>query len=114
MALIVPLGTYPAGIYPFGPTPIAQGLTRAICAIDISQMITPDKSYVYAAQISYDGGASWEDLTGASFVGQIVKPGVTKQTNTVTLQQPENPNRRVKGTLTVVGTITTSIDLTVS
>ena len=114
MSLVIPFGTYPAGVYPFGPTAIAQGLTRAVCAIDISQMTTPDKSYTYLAQISYDSGATWGDLTGASFVGQVVKVGVTKQTNTVTLQQPTNPNRKVKGTFTIIGTITTSIDLVVS
>lgn len=113
MSFIVPLGIYPAGTYPFGPAPIAQGLTLAVCAIDISHMTTPDKSYMYLAQISYDGGATWGDLTGASFVGQIVKAGVTTQTNTVTLQQPTNPNRKVKGTMTIIGTITTSINLTV-
>ena len=118
MSVIVPSASYAEGTYSFGPTTIAQGLTLAVCKIDIQDMTTPDKSFLYLAEISYDNGATWGPLTGAQFVGQVVKAGVTVQTNTVTLQQPTSTTRKVRGTFQLVSTVThvvtTSIDLTVS
>lgn len=114
MAIIVPLGTYPAGTRNFGPLAIQQGAVRAVCSIDIQDMTTPDKSFDYETEISYDDGANWVTLTGARFTGQVVKAGVTKQTNSVGLSQPENANRRIRGFITTVGTITTSVDVTFS
>lgn len=118
----IPLGTYPAGVYPFGPIATPNGLagfdlrigrTGATppCWTDPTTGIRLDLQFSYDGGVTYTpiGQNSWEGTGGAK-----VQHGVELVEEPLTWRfSPDEPNM-FKGQITVSGpAVTTYMDVTV-
>jgi len=102
----------PTFAYGIGPNPVPQvavpkGSTEFRVTIDVSQMTNPLTSYQASFDISFDGGASWQFLVDSTRAGgvQLDANGfpITTARSAAALAQPDNPNRLIRGSLTVSG-----------
>lgn len=109
------LATAPTRAYtghnPLPDSPVAVGVTSYLFTIDVSQMTDPATSFDIILECSYDGGVTWQFWVKGHRTGG--PPLLDKQGNLIPkssvsgpLDQPDNPNRRVRGIIDIVGTIT--------
>jgi hypothetical protein len=100
---------YPQGSYAMGPIDIAQGQTSILVEIDTSMMTDPATGYRMNFDISYDTGASWFHLLGATRRGGQVPPRDRQGQPVLTatlggpLPRPSFTTRQVRGSAWIVG-----------
>lgn len=116
----IPLGTYPAGVYPFGPIATPNGLAGFSLRIGRTGATPPcwtDPLSIIRIdlQFSFDGGVTYphsENYIGNG--GAKIAHGVELIEEPLTWRfDPDEPNS-VKGQITVTGpAVTTYMDVTV-
>jgi ABC-type transport system substrate-binding protein len=103
----VPAGSYTGTInVPSSAVPV--GATMIVASLDTSTATDPATSFVGSFDVSYDGGASWQFWSSAGYQGGVYldKNGNPRTwSNYGGLDQPTNPSRRVRGTITITGTL---------
>lgn len=87
------------------------GITRYLFTVDVSQMHDPLTHLTITLECSYDNGQSWNFWCSAERPGGpdlIAKDGITVLPMSISgpLDQPQNANRRVRGSVDIVGPIT--------
>jgi hypothetical protein len=91
----------------YGPVAIPQGANLMDLHFDVSTWLITSDSLVIVSQISFDGGVTWNDLISINRPGGATgDDGITVELvagYSVSLQQPSNANRQIKGTATVSG-----------
>jgi hypothetical protein len=104
---VFPNTTYAIGSHAFASTVVPTGVVSATLALNRSAWSNAAAKTVVSLQISFNAGATWQALGGFTAQGGTVT-NMTGGTETITsftisLPQPANANRRVKGTFVVSG-----------
>lgn len=115
----LPTQSYPTGVHQVPVRAVPLGATLYKVGIDISQMGDPATSFDLAFDVSYDGGANWQFWVGGHRDGGpalLDKNGVPQNIVGLDgpLQQPDNPDRQLRGSVTVDGPITVGGTVTVT
>lgn len=109
--LTIPPTTLAAGTHQFGPAPVPVGSTVMTITLDVSSYPT-DREVTVALEASYDGGATYQQIAGATRNGGYANnDGV--QDGAMRLQtniggDPASDQRRVRGTATNPVPLTTA------
>lgn len=114
---VIPLGAYGPGTITLGPAAVPLNPTQMILTVQTDLMLDPATSFDLRLQLSLDNGGTYADWGGATRNGGPVLIGkdglpLTTASFVVSLPDPTNTQRKIKGTLTIVGTVTTSGTLT--
>lgn len=103
-----PSVTVPVGVHPFGPVTLPSALGQVVVAFDItSHGDGSAASVAVAVELSLDGGATWQPFFSFERdkgYAPIAEPGIPTgwaYMRVPKLPQPGNPNRQVRGTLTI-------------
>lgn len=123
---VLPNGTYAIGTRNLGPASVPQNLTLAKLALDGASMTNPALHVELTLDFSLDGGTTWASTTPSRATdpyplgitldgGALDKSGNPRAEYFVNapLPDPTNPNRRIRGVVTIAGTpLTTTGTLT--
>lgn len=63
MAAILSNRNYDSGTYQYGPVAIPIGVDRVKLLLDVTEMLNPLNTITFAAQVSQDGGVTWQHET---------------------------------------------------
>lgn len=104
----IPSQVYPPGVIALPQTPVPVGIDRAHLTLDAVQWTDPQTLLSVQLWLSYDSGVTWLPGGGGTARGEPDRRGKTGLPLTTvafmwTWPEPDNPNRRVKGTLTLSG-----------
>ena len=111
--VVLPPSVYSIGTHTFPVTGLPQGYTRAELIIDRTQWLDPSSQLAWQADVSMDGGSTWNQTpqTGAAatvnggikFYQGGPQMGQVRTTNSFTLElmNPDEPDRAVRGSFTV-------------
>ncbi len=107
----IPTKAY-SGTVPVPVTSVPVGTTAAGVFLDISQMTDPATSFDCEFDLSYDGGTNWGHWMGATRPGGPVPLDRNgNPINTASFSGPlpatATAQTQIRGTCTIVGTITT-------
>jgi hypothetical protein len=91
---------YAAGTFPFGPVNLPTGITSAECRIDRAALTSPTLQINWKFELSQDDGVNWLPWGGAGTGGGVI-PDAPFSSFTVQLPNPTNPNRRIRGSMTL-------------
>ena len=116
-AVLLPEATYSAGTYEVTAVSIPTGYTVGYIKLDRSNWTNPATRVNWSVWLSQDGGVSWDNdqpiaSGGANGGVQIIpQTGLPRAYSLIgaSLLQPDNPNRKVKATFTVIGEVTTTL-----
>lgn len=116
---VVPLGTYAAGIHPFGPSAVPMGATILTARLDRTQLLSPTLTINWGLELSQDAGATWLPWGAAGTVGgALVNPRtglpITESSFRVELPSPADANFMVRGSVANNELATTMVNLDVS
>src|SRR6266571_4897291 len=115
---VAPVGSqFLAGVHPFGPVNVPVGAFAASARLSSAIQLSPTLVVSAAFELSLDGGASWTpsgsaELISDGTIGIDPKTGLpyTDWWVKVGLDEPSNPNRRIKGSVTINEMVTTFIN----
>lgn len=109
--LTIPPATLAAGTHQFGPVTPPKGSTEMTITLDVSSY-PADRAVTVALEASYDGGATFQQIAGATRNGGTVDndgvPDGTMRLQTNLGGDPASNQRRVRGLATNVVPLTTS------
>ena len=102
------------GTYNIPSSPIPLGLEYVKLTFDVTEMTDPALSIMAEFEISYDGGTTWRERNAVSFQGgpirmtdlsgnPVVRNPPFISTHEVWISEPENPSRRVRGSVKIAG-----------
>ena len=123
---IFPLGTYGPGSVSFGPVAVARGVSSIKLAFDRTNLLDATASISFSVEFSFDGGATWSGAdpaipyrgVAATASGGTILDGdgvtILESSISIAVPQPNNSQRRARGTLSVNKAILTAGTLTVS
>jgi hypothetical protein len=112
---VIPLtGTLLAGTTPFGPITPPAGLSTVQIAIDRTNLSLLTQPISWQIDLSLDAGATWTSWGGAGcpagqLTNQITLAVITESSFTVNFPQLTDANTRVRGSITTLEPITTSV-----
>ena len=86
---------------------VPLGIEYVKLTLDVTDMTDPAQTIVFDADVSFNGGATWRHER-AAFEGGPIKNLATRTPPFVSYHEfhfpePQNPNRKVRVTLTVAG-----------
>ena len=111
--VVLPPSVYGLGTYTFPVTDLPMGYTRAELIIDRTQWLDPSSQLAWQADVSMDGGSTWNQSpqTGAAatvnggvkFYQGGPQQGQVRTTSSFSmgLLNPDEPDRAVRGSFTV-------------
>lgn len=108
---ILPAGTYTGSVV-LGPMPIPAGATFVDVLIDRTNWTDQSTALNGAAEVSLDGGATWQSIGGIGAPGgAFVLRGklVTQGSASFGLPDAANANRQLRATMVCTGSVPTSI-----
>lgn len=113
-ASVVPLtGTLLAGKTSFGPLTPPSGLSSVQVAIDRAGLALLTQPINWQIDLSLDAGATWLQWGGAGTVaGQLLDltlAVITESSFTMNFPKPTDANTRVRGSVTTLEPLTTSV-----
>ena len=102
----IPSRTYPIGTTQFWPVTVPTGATTFDLKFDVSTFTDPTWTLNLTFDLSFDGGTNWVNVVGLTMPGgapddngnPIAVAGFFSN-----LSQPNNANRRARGSLTLTG-----------
>lgn len=115
--VVLPSGTY-TGTQTIPSRSIPIGASRIELALDRTAWTDPAVTVTARLDLSFDDGLTWiSPYMGFTAAGGIILIPVTGETLSITrvtvpLPQP-NANRRIRGTIIIVGSLTTTGTLTI-
>jgi len=109
------------GTRAFGPFTVPLGITQIGLAVDITSDADPTKRWDLLLEFSNDGGATWNPYDpwpqgcGRSGGVTLDDKGVAVPEAAIFRQLPEPANalRRLRGSITIVGPISLTVDILV-
>lgn len=110
--------TYSVGVYTISPVSVPPGYTRVYIKLMRALWLDPGTRASWLIEVSQDGGTTWDTdppaASGSTPGGISINPqtGLPRPFSLIyaALPQPGNPNRKIRGTVTVAGgPITTTI-----
>jgi hypothetical protein len=104
---------YAAGTFPFGPVNLPTGIESAECRIDRTALTSTTLQINWSFELSQDDGINWLSWGGAGTVGGVIQDEggntLTFSAFTVQLPNPTNPNRRIRGSMSLNETATLNV-----
>lgn len=102
------------GTYNLASSPVPTGLRCVKFKFDVTEMTSPAISLSAEFEFSFDGGVTWRERNAVSFQGgpirmtdlsgnPIVRTPPFVSTHEVWIGEPENANRRVRGSVKITG-----------
>lgn len=114
--VVISMRTLNPGQHTFSSAPIPVGATLLTLSIDRTQWTDPSTQIDFGIEVSQDNGvtwASWGRATASGGAG-LERDGVTPVTESnfsVTLLNPQNSQRQVRGDVIIVGSPTVAVNL---
>lgn len=114
---VIPLQTYTAGTYEFGPVNVGNNLSRLTFEVQRCTSANPtvwpntSDSIEMVVEISLDGGTSWSEfMRGTGYGGIDVHPKLGTESEWMIFSRafPAGTNRRLRGRITLSANIRTS------
>ena len=94
---------------------IDKGMSLVTAVIDRATMASASLQIDWSLELSLDGGVTWVFWGGAGTKGGLLLSPkalpVTESTLSVELPQPDNPDRQIRGQVTVDEAVTTALTL---
>ena len=119
MAVVFPSISRAVGTYLLPSSNVPNGISSAVLSFDRSLWTNPAGKMEMQLEISFDNGTSWQILGAFTAEGGVVLDMLgnvaTKTSIKIGVPQPQNNNRKVRGTLIISGAaFTTSGILTLA
>lgn len=123
-ASILLTGSLPTGVTSFGPITPTVGVTSIQVAVDRTNLALLTKQINWALELSTDAGATWipwggascpagQIMTGTGIGGALIPQVRTESSFTVTIP-PADVNTRLRGSITTLEPLTTSVTVRTS
>lgn len=114
--VVLPRNTY-SGSRNFGPVNVPNGLTYVELSLDRSLWTDSATAVDFGLELSQDNGQTWAPWGRATAVGGVIlaKDGVTvlaKSSFYVSLPNPDNTQRKLRGDVTITGSVNTVVTVT--
>jgi hypothetical protein len=123
---ILPYAEYSEGVYETPAVNVPTGYTLGYIKINREEWLDPATRITWSIELSQDSGANWQTIVSAGSDGGLrlcpsspvwrfnsccAGPGAPLTCSLVgtSLLQADNPNRQVRGTVTVIGGPVTTI-----